>query len=85
MTIWRCGGIFPWSSAGANISCRKWRREERVGMTSDGEGSCGEWAERAADPSRHGLHDVADFQAGPHPFCHTTTDPPPPPAIIMLD
>ena len=33
------------------------------GWTSDGEGSCGEWAERAADPSRHGLHDVADFQA----------------------
>ena len=82
---WRFGdmeGYFRGATHGRTLVVESGDEKRGWGWTSDGEGSCGECAERAADPSRHGLHDVADFQAGPHPFSHTTT---PPPAIIMLD
>ena len=63
---WRFGdveGYFRGAAHGRTLVVESGDEKRGWGWTSDGEGSCGEWAERAADPSRHGLHDVADFQA----------------------
>ena len=64
---WRFGdveGYFRGAAHGRTLVVESGDEKRGWGWTSDGEGSCGEWAERAADPSRRGLHDVADFQAG---------------------